>query len=409
MVAYRTYARRLSERDYVPSNPRPDGTLVWVHAPETSSFLAIQDLTQRLVALRGDLSVLITVENRAELEDAHALGLSGPQIFLDAAPSEHPAAVRAFWRHWSPNIGIWAWGALRPNLIMTAHTMDCPLALIDADSDGFITSRDRWMPELTRYLLNPFVSLMVRSKTGLQRLENLGLPAARIDQTPPLQAGGNAMPCNETDLTELTDALGARPVWLACQVQTEELGMILEAHRQALRLSHRLLLILHPADPELAPAIEARLRDTALRFGNWSEGDVPDDVMQVLVGPETIDLGLFYRVAPVTLMGSSLAAGHTGRNPYEAATLGSAVLYGPHTSPFVPFYGVLAKAGAARIVKDAETLQAAVSLLVAPDRAAAMAHAGWDVISRGARVTDRVIDLVQDILDDDLGTWHART
>jgi 3-deoxy-D-manno-octulosonic-acid transferase len=40
-----------------------------------------------------------------------------------------------------------------------------------------------------------------------------------------------------------------------------------------------------------------------------------------------------------------------------------------------------------------------VSRLIAPDQAAAMAHAGWDVISKGAAVTDKITDLIQDILD----------
>lgn len=408
MVAYRTYARRLSERTFTPSGPRPSGTLVWIHAPELSSLLAIQDLAQRLATLRTDLSVLITVPDTTAFKKATAMGLGTDQIHLEIAPSEHPAAVGAFWEHWSPSIGIWAWGALRPNLVIKARDMGCTLALIDADAEGFDNTRDKWMPELTRHLLEPFVILMVRSGAGVQRLQKLGLPSSRIDQTPPLQAGGSALPCDETDLNELTEALGARSAWLAVNVQTEELGMILDAHRQALRLSHRLLLILQPAMPELATVFETELSDRAMRVGNWAEGDIPEDSMQVLVAPDTADLGLFYRMAPVVLMGSSLLPGYTGRNPYEAAALGSAVLYGPHTGPFVAFYSALAAAGAARVVKDAETLQAAVSLMISPDHAAAMAHAGWDIISRGARLTDRVIDLVQAVLDDDLRTWHAR-
>mgnify|MGYP000430447771 CR=1 FL=1 len=48
---------------------------------------------------------------------------------------------------------------------------------------------------------------------------------------------------------------------------------------------------------------------------------------------------------------------------------------------------------------DADALAAAVSSLIAPDHAAAMAHAGWDVVSQGADLTDKVTELVQDALD----------
>jgi 3-deoxy-D-manno-octulosonic-acid transferase len=65
----------------------------------------------------------------------------------------------------------------------------------------------------------------------------------------------------------------------------------------------------------------------------------------------------------------------------------------------MPSYSRLAAAGAARIVNDADALTTAVSRLIAPDQAATMAHAGWDVISEGAALADRIIDLTQDALD----------
>ena len=88
-----------------------------------------------------------------------------------------------------------------------------------------------------------------------------------------------------------------------------------------------------------------------------------------------------------------------GCDPLDAAALGSAVLYGPKVRHYMASYSRLAAAGAARIVNDSDALGAAVSTLIAPEHAAAMAHAGWDVISQGAALTDRVLDLVQDALD----------
>ena len=105
------------------------------------------------------------------------------------------------------------------------------------------------------------------------------------------------------------------------------------------------------------------------------------------------------------------AAGHSldvQAYPFEAAALGSAVLYGPKVRNFLPSYGRLATAGAARIVNDAGALGNAVSRLIAPDQAATMAHAGWDVISEGAELADRVIEMVQDRLDEEMGASDAR-
>jgi 3-deoxy-D-manno-octulosonic-acid transferase len=242
----------------------------------------------------------------------------------------------------------------------------------------------------------------------LRKLEALGLNPARIDETAPLQAGGLTLPCSDADLIELSRTLAARPVWLAGNLQADEVETVLVAHRQAIRFSHRLLLVLHPSHNDLVESVRGRISEFGFRMIDWSSGAEPDDTTQVLLAPDPADLGLFYRIAPVSFMGSSLVPGYNGRNPFEAATLGSAVLYGPNVRRYMPFYSRLAKAGAARIVKDAETLAAAVTRLIAPDQAAAMAHAGWDVVSQGADLTDRVIELVNNTLDDLQSTSNAR-
>jgi 3-deoxy-D-manno-octulosonic-acid transferase len=98
-------------------------------------------------------------------------------------------------------------------------------------------------------------------------------------------------------------------------------------------------------------------------------------------------------------MGSSLRPGMGGSDPNEPAAHGSAIVYGPNVGRYLPSYTRYAEAGAARIVRDADTLSAALSRLIAADQAAAMAHAAWDVASVGAEVTDHILDLVQDTLD----------
>lgn len=409
LTAYRALSKRSTERAYKPRGKRPRGTLVWIHAGEPENMLAVQDLAQRLCNTRFGVHVLITLPDPASYEQTLHSWVPHDLIQIEQIPSEHPHAITSFWRYWMPEVAIWAWGDLRPNLVDKVHAAGCPIALIDADEAGFDGKRDRWLPELSRQLLEPFVAIMVRSNAAVQKLQALGVETARIDKKPPLQAGGNALACREADLTDLTETLRGRPVWLANNVQEEELPIILQAHRQSLRLSHRLLLVLHPAHGGLSEVFAEKIVADGLRKADWTLGEEPDDASQVLLTEDHGDLGLFYRLAPVTFMGSSLVAGYSGRNPFEAAALGSAVLYGPNVRRFMPFYSRLAKAGAARIVKDGETLGAAVTQLIAPDQAAAMAHAGWDVVSEGADLTDRVIDLVQAALDGELETTHARS
>ena len=55
---------------------------------------------------------------------------------------------------------------------------------------------------------------------------------------------------------------------------------------------------------------------------------------------------------------------------------------------------------AARLIGSADTLGPTVESLLAPDKAAMMAHAAWDVTSRGADVTNQIVALIRQRLED---------
>lgn len=394
LKAYRALTERGEAPEVALRPPRPEGELIWLHIAEAGKRVALLDLAARLISSRDGLSVLIT-----QMDPGEAGALEERAMRVDDVPSEHPQIVAGFLDHWQPDACLWTWGKLRPNLVLEAAARGCPLILLDADASGFDGRRDWWMPDFTGQVLSCFSHVLVRSAAGLKRLRQSGLPQDRAQLTPPLVAGGRALGCAESDLTELSAALAGRPAWFAVDVQPMELPTVIAAHRQALRLSHRLLLILTPTDPRQAETARQQAAEAGLSCLLWGDGADPDETTQVMITDDLSDRGLFYRLAPVSFLGSSLVSQGTGRDPFEAAALGSAVLYGPRIGGYLPAYSRLAAAGAARIVNDAPALGTAVSRLIAPDQAATMAHAGWDVISQGAELTDQITELVQETLD----------
>jgi 3-deoxy-D-manno-octulosonic-acid transferase len=399
LSAYRALARRGEVRLPVFEQQRPDGELLWIHCAEAEAYLALVDLAQRQIASRPGLWVLIsTASPPRDLAQERPAAIIVCEICDD-----HPASVAAFLDHWAPDCCVWSWGGLRPNLILATAARGCALYLINADTAGFDGRRDRWLPDVARNLLPLFSAVMARTPAAGRRLLQLGLEKEDVEITTALQAGGQALPCNETDLADLAATCVGRAIWFANGVHEEELRTVLAAHRQALRLSHRLLLILRPGGTLTAGAAFQEARTQDFRVLNWDDGNYPDDTTQILITEDARDTGLFYRVAPVSFLGGSLVAGRGGVDPLEAAALGSAVLYGPRVGRHLQSYSRLASAGAARIINDSAALGMAVSRLVAPDQAALMAHAGWDVVSEGAALTDRITDLVQDTLDTQRG------
>ena len=136
-----------------------------------------------------------------------------------------------------------------------------------------------------------------------------------------------------------------------------------------------------------------------MRYVEWNEGGLPDETTQVILADDPEDLGLWYRLAPITFMGSSLITEAFGSDPNEPAAHGSAILYGPNVRQYLETYSRFAKVGAARIVRDSATLAVAVQRLIPADQSAAMAHAAWDVATQSAAIMDRIVAMILDALD----------
>jgi 3-deoxy-D-manno-octulosonic-acid transferase len=396
MAAYRALSARKAHAPFVAPALRPKGELVWAHATNDTRLAALCDFGTRLKQQRPGLHLLITTLSGA----ARPAVLAGEtDDWICPLGSDHPEYVRQFLDHWAPNMCIWTGGHPQFNLIGMASDRGIPMILIDADETGFEDRTSFWLPKLSKSSLGCFSTILAAGEAAADRVIRLGAPPDRVKTTNRLRSSGNPLHCNDSDVAEITETLAGRPIWLAAHLQEDEIETVLAAHRKASRLAHRLMLVLIPARDVDMDVVRAYVTASGLRSNEWSPGDIPDETAHVLISEGGESLGLWYRIAPLSFIGSSLFPGHGGRDPFNAASLGSAVLYGPNMRDHLTTYSRLAAAGAARIVKDADTLSAAVSRLIAPDHAASMALAGWEVVSEGAHLIDQVLELANDTLD----------
>jgi 3-deoxy-D-manno-octulosonic-acid transferase len=261
-------------------------------------------------------------------------------------------------------------------------------------------SHDRWrfLRGMARSLLQRFDHALVQDDITAMYFRRLGMDPSRIDVAGTLKEGAAALPCDEEERRKLAAGLAGRPVWLAASTHDGEERVVLDAHRLALKANPRLLLILAPRHPQRGDEIARMLQSEGWRFTRRTAGEDPDPEAQVYLADTLGELGLWYRIAPISLVGGSLQP-IGGHNPFEPAALGSAILHGPFVTNFVDIYKRLTAAGAARLVTGPDTLSEAVQELLNPDRAATMAHAAWETVSQGAEVTDRTLDVVMERID----------
>lgn len=383
---------REAERLGTYRKPRPKGPLIWFHTGRDPQAIAIRELANRLRSERDDFSFLLTTDAEKRID-------SKPYMTSQFAPDEALQAIRRFLDHWKPDISVWSEPDPRMALITESARRQIPLILVDAGTSRPDPQGRRWWRGMSGTLLSGFQHVLTGTPQTAANMRKLGADPATLEIKGFLQEGPAALSCNETDRTAIAREIGARPVWLAAHISESERPAILAAHRQALRRAHRLLLVVVPQDPEMGPGWARRLRSDGQTVGLRStDGDEVDSQTQVYIADTENEMGLWYRMAPISFLGQSLTSGG-GINPYEAAALGSAILHGPNIDAHSLAYARLASAKATRVVRDGNGLGDAVDALQSPDVVAAMAHGAWQVVSTGAEVTDRAMDLILTTLD----------
>ena len=359
---------------------RPQGRLIWLHLAHSEDAAAAHVLAQRLI-VEGGFLVLITHGNGA--------GLSG-DVLQDVPPEDTPKHVSEFLAHYAPCAIVLIGATLRPSLILGAKQAGIPTLLVQARAPELIRGSDRLFLGLMRHLVAALDVVMTVDGMAARTYRRLGsMNVLRIGY---LDAAQPPLPHNEPERAAMAAMLATRPVWLAVDVPNVEIPALIAAHRRVMRLSHRLLLILMPQDAAIAPSLAEQLeKDEGWIVARRDLDEEPDQATSVYIADAGQEYGLWYRLSPITYMGGSLLGQGSQRHPFEAAALGSAIIHGRKIGSFGHEFGLLGAALGAAAVSNGDELADVVTDLLAPDRAARMAHAAWGVMSEGAEVMNRIV------------------
>ncbi len=389
-------ADRIGERRGIASEPRPDGPLVWFHAASVGESLSLMELVEQLIEERPEIYVLMTTGTKSSAE---LMGRRLPDqcihqfIPVDAAPF-----VKAFLDHWKPDLAIWTESELWPNLIVQTDARSIPMVLLNARMSLKSHQNWRWIPAFAGSLLNRFDHILVQDKNTAFYLKRLGALPWRVRINGSLKQTTGALPHDEVERARLAKTFDNRPVWLAASTHDPEEMIAADAHKAARRTAPRLVLIIAPRHPERGPAIADALRSDGWKVALRSGEEEPEASTDIYVVDTLGEMGLWYRLAPISFVGGSIAP-IGGHNPFEPAALGSSILHGAHVSSAKEVYERLNEAGGAKQVDDAKSLGAGVIELLEPHKAAEFAHAAWEVSSTGSEATENALNLLVDILD----------
>ncbi len=384
---------RLGERLGHAGLPRPEGHLAWLHGVSVGESLSLLSLIDRLGAERPDALVLVTSGTRASAE-VLARRLPAGAIH-QYAPVDTPAAVGRFLDHWRPDLGVFVESELWPNLIAGAKRWGTRLALVSGRLSPASARRWARAPGAARAVLGAFDLLLARDQAAAEAFRALGV---RIDGVADLKFAAAPLPAVEAELARLAAAIGARPVILGASTHGGEEAAILERFATVTKdRDPRPLLILAPRHERRGAEVEGLAQAAGFTAARRSAGAEPGGV-DVYVADTVGDLGLWYRLAALAVLGGSLVAGVGGHNPLEPARLGCPFVAGPHTEDW-PVYGALEAHGGTVRVAYAEGLDRYFrDAIESPAALASMAALARRFVAlkdaETRQITSRVLDLL---------------
>ncbi len=340
---------------------RPPGTLVWGHAVGVGESLALAGLFARLGEQRPDLHFLITTTARTSgdaLKGRHGQSILPPRCQHQFAPVDTPDAVARFLNHWRPALAVWCEMDLWPALMDATDARGVPRVLVNARLSTASLAKRRWGRWIYAALLPGFRALFAQNAESVDALVALGAPRERIAVTGTIKTLSPPLPCDADLLRRWQTALAGRPVWLAASSHPGEEALVLQAHER-LRTQHPdALLLIAPRVPTRGAEVLALCPAGTLQR-SADPATLPSAGAGVYLADTIGELGLWYRLAPVALVGGSIAE-VGGHNPHEPLALGCAVLHGPNVWNFSESYAELDAQGLSQPIGNADELAAAV-------------------------------------------------
>lgn len=319
---------------------RPEGRLVWLHAVGLGEVMALRGLIQAMAAEDPLLNFLITSMARSSAQVvAGNLPLRTQHQFL---PLDAPRFVARFLNHWRPDLAIWSEQDLWPAAVLAADRRGIPLALVNARMNAAAFQRRRRIRGLLAQLYPRFRITTAQDAETARHLTQLG--AKDVEVSGSFKATSPPLGHDADVLSDLQRKVFGRALWLLASSHAEDEAVALQVQADLWSTDQSALLVMAPRQPDRWPEIAAAAEAHQLPLTRRRAGEDPGGA--IYLADTFGEMGLWYRLCPVTLMGGTFGPVE-GHNPWEAAALGSAILHGPHLRNFAADYAVLDGSGAA--------------------------------------------------------------
>jgi len=363
---------RLMERRGKPARPRPAGNLVWVHAASVGESQSALILIHAIERLAPSVNILVTTGTvtSATLMERRL----PPHAFHQYVPLDQPQWVNDFLNHWKPDLALWMESELWPNMLLSLKARAIPAVLVNARLSEKSFSNWKFVKNAAKEILDTFS--MILAQTDKDTAHFHALSATHAFTSDNIKYSAAPLPFDPLALSTLELATESRKIWVYASTHDGEEDLACRVHKRLKENIPDILSIIVPRHPERRDDIAKTCFQNGLSYrlrSHHAALPAPDD--DIYIADTLGELGLFYRLSPIAMIGRSFSNdGGGGHNPVEAAQLGCAVLTGPNNQYQRQLYDDMRAAGAVIDTIDEEELYNALYSLLSNDTALASAR-----------------------------------
>ncbi len=381
----------------------------WIHAVSVGEVLAAAPLVKAIRRAHPERPIVLSTITASGFDvAAQQLADSGVAVYF---PLDLRPCVRRALDALRPDLLILVESEFWPIAVRLATARGIPIAVVNGRISARAFRRYLWVKRWMAGTLARIDLFVMQTQADADRAIALGAPRERV-----LVAGSTkwdasigARPTAEA-IQETSAHLGLTPqdaVLVAGSTHRGEEGALLTAYRELSASFPTLRLILAPRHLERLGEVEWLIRRAGLTPVRVSQ---PAASWRVGLVDTFGELPRFYGLATIAFIGGSLIP-HGGQNPLEAASLGRAIVFGPHMHNFVEIAERLLVHKAAWQVKGADELAMVFSRMLAhPEEAQAMGHRARELTERSQGTLQRTIEAMEPFLKERRsdGTQEAR-
>ncbi|MAH04881.1 MAG: 3-deoxy-D-manno-octulosonic acid transferase [Alphaproteobacteria bacterium] len=348
-------AKRINERMGKASLRRPDGALLWMHGASVGEVTSLITLTKKIKKAYPSLDVLITSGTKTSANLLAQRQMDG--VFHQYIPLDHPAWVKNFLDHWAPDAAILAESELWPNLLMSVKARDIPTALVNARLSPKSFKNWSKLKGFAGQMLSTFSVILTQTDEDKTHYTQLGhnnvITAGNIKYSAP------PLPYDAAELARLQTKFKDRPIWVYASTHADEEALACRVHAHIKKTLPSVLTLIVPRHPERRDAIAAKCDvEMGAPVLFRSAMATPPENTEIYIADTLGELGLFYRLADIAVIGRTFSNdGGGGHNPLEAAQLGCVTLYGPFFQNLKDIFNEMHDQGAAFLVRTEHALQ----------------------------------------------------